>query len=276
MVNVRRGVTAVIAAAGVLLAACGGDDDGNEPNGTALSSTEAAALSAAIANSGAIAGEASLVAPLAFGLVRSYGTISTTAALTAAGSSAARMNLLAASYDAVGYQVKYDFTVNGVQQVISTTGAVAWAGLDTQAQTVDELVFIAAFDETGDFPTSGNGVIGDDTEATWVVNETESVYLGTSGSAVLESASFSGGTTSCSRDIPGFGTINCSYRYGQMVGSFGFDAVQFQGTGPETVTFPDSDYTLPAVQVVLSADITLPTARAEALVKSLRAMADRQ
>ncbi|HEX5817712.1 MAG TPA: hypothetical protein VFY20_02470, partial [Gemmatimonadales bacterium] len=105
MVNVRRGVTAVIAAAGVLLAACGGDDDGNEPNGTALSSSEAAALSAAIVNSGAIAGEASLVAPLAFGLVRSYGAISTTAALTAAGSSAARMNLLAASYNAVGYQV---------------------------------------------------------------------------------------------------------------------------------------------------------------------------
>jgi hypothetical protein len=255
----------------ILLAACGGDDNNGPSGGSQLSSSEAAALSAAIVGSGAVEGEASLVAPLAFALVKGYGTFTPTAPLRAGG---LRLANLASSYNATGYQVKYDFTVNGTQQIITTTGAVAWAGLNVQAQTVEELMVLSAFSTDPTFPTSGTSEFGvDDIDATWVVRGTNSLYHATSGTATLTSASFSGGTTDCSRDVPGFGTINCTYRYGDMAGEFSFDAAAaVQGTGPATLTWNPTTYgNLPAVQVVLSANVTLPGVKAADFFKAFRA-----
>jgi len=276
MITLRRGTLLALASAGVLLAACG-DDDNNSPSntGTQFTAAEKSALGTAFTNTGLIPNDptASELYGVLLGGVKSYGKITIPAALRAAPTSGLRLASIDGQYDATGLQYLLNISVNGQPSVVGlSAGILAWSGLNVQASTVNDWISIGANDDTAtEFPTEPiSGVVPDDVDAEYYLASNEMLYEGISGNASITSSTFGSSTTDCSVDIPNVGRLNCSYRYGSMQGSFDFVGAPISGSG-ENVTFANTSYDLPAVRVTLSGDFTVNTAvQAEALKGALR------
>jgi hypothetical protein len=262
MERLRRGAFALLSA-GVLLAGCGGDDDDNGGGGgTQLSAQERAALINAFATAGFDGGEYS---SFILGGLQSYGTFTVPAA--ALRTDARLASLSSGDWSAAGVQYIVDVTVNGEAIQGAAASVVGWKGLDVSAQTIDEYVEFGGFIEGTDFPDQISGNAPDDVFGFYWDGES---YIAQAGTASLASASFGGSTTDCSTDIPNFGRLTCSYRYGSMEGSFALD---FQQLGGElTESFPSTAYDLPALRVQLSGNLTVPVVRAAEVKASLRAL----
>ena len=258
--NLRRGVTAALAATFVL-AACSDDDNGPSNTGTQFTPQEKAALTTAFINSGLLpsTGEEAQLASLLLGGIQSYGTITIPASLRTGGASGLRLANVAGEYDATGIQYLFDISVNGQPAFTGlAAGLVAWSGLDVQAETVDDWINVsAADDQATSFPDQVSGVVPDDVSAEYYLHSTGVFYEGISGNASITQSSFNSSTTDCSMDIQGFGTLNCSYRYGNMKGAFDFVGEPV-GVAGENVTFASTSYDLPAMRVTLSGNLTVP------------------
>jgi hypothetical protein len=229
-VHLDKRTLAVVAATAVL-AAC---SDSTGTSGTQLSTAEKTALSAALTSSGALddAGIAGGFGPIAITLLNSVGSLGTTASAqaVATGISAAVRGTRAATYQgAIGVQI---IVTSGTQSA-TFTGVIGWDGLNSSAQTVDEVVAAGVVTATtapvaiGTTPIGSGGGI-----ASYWDRTTNSSYVGTSGSFVLTSASFSGSGTNCAQQ----GLTTCNYTAGTMNGSFAFGAIKTVGTGTYTQT----------------------------------------
>jgi hypothetical protein len=275
MMKLRRGMLVALASAGVLLAACG-DDDNNTPtpSGTEFTTAEKQALATAFQNTGLIPSDPqfSSLYSLLLGGVQRYGTITVPAAVRSP--SGLRLAGLAGEYDATGLQYIFDITINndpalGVQGL--SAGLVAWSGLNTTTSTVDDWISIGANDDTAtEFPETVSGVVPDDVSAEYYLASNETLYEGISGNASITAQSFGTSATDCTVTLPTVGTLNCTYRYGSMQGAFDFVAEPIFGSGTENVTFASTNYDLPAVRVTLSGNLTVPTGQVVALRSGLR------
>lgn len=240
-----------------LVLAVAGCDDSTGPGDTTLDATERAVLASAVSNSGVFSTlPFAPFSALIVNQVDEFGRISNTASSSAASvvESAASFAVLAAlaeQYDAVGIQVIFDITTPGVQQQGSFTGVVGWAGLNVVTNTVEEILTAGIF-TLGTTPfSSGSTPIGGQADgfAAYFENATASIYLGSSGTFTLNSASFIEITTNCTGSSPG---ATCQFSVGTMAGSFNFQATRITGTGAATFTQPNVSYNLPALRINLT------------------------
>ena len=272
----RRGVRAVLLGTGILLAACG-DDDNNGPggNGTAFTQEEKAALTTAFTDAGLIpsGGQEGQLYGLLLGGIQSYGTFTIPAALRDGASSGLRSLRVDGEHDATAVQYIFDISVNGEPAFQGlSAGIVAWSNLDVAAETIDDWISIGASDDTGtEFPDEASGTIPDDVSAEYWVAATNTFYEGISGTASITSTSFANSTTDCSVTIPTVGVLECSYQYGSQQGNFDFVATPVNAEGPD-VTFASTSYDLPAVRVRLSGDLTVAASEVASVKAALRKM----
>lgn len=228
-----------------------------------LSIADKSALVTAVTNSNSFSGmgAAAPFAPIGILLVNNAGPLTATAA--GAGTAFDLAGAAAATYEgAIGIQVIFDVTSGGSHSTGSFTGVVGWAGLNTSANTVDELVSAGSLTSPSMTPI-GDGVttpIGSSATgpartgfSAYSNHTTGSNYTGTTGSFVLTSASFSGSAVDCSQTYAGH-TVTCSYVRGTMSGSFDFGASESNsGSGPATYTQPTVHFsTLPSVKLTIT------------------------
>ena len=274
--NLRRGARAVLLGTGILLAACG-DDDNNSPadTGTEFTQEEKAALTTAFTDAGLIpsGGQEGQLYGLLLGGIRSYGTFTIPASLREGAGAGLRSLRVDGEHDATAVQYIFDISVNGEPSFQGlSAGIVAWSNLDVAAETVDDWISIGASDDTGtDFPDEVSGTVPDDVSAEYWVAATNTFYEGISGSASITSTSFASGTTDCSVTIPTVGVLGCSYQYGSQQGNFDFVATPVNAEGPD-VTFASTSYDLPAVRVRLTGDLTVAASQVASVKASLRKM----
>jgi hypothetical protein len=246
--DIKRRIGVWTLAAMLATGACS-DDDGNitGDNGDgSLTAAEKAALSQAVVNTGVLAGTpAAAYVPLVIQTLDEVGTLnaSRSAAIDEAIESGLQLALsaaLGANYEgAVGVQV--GFNVQGSTGWF--VGVVGWNGLDTQTNTVSEMVSAFGYGEGSSTPPSTvEGSVGDQVYGSYWNG---APYYGVSGSATITGSSFSG-STDCS--IIGF---SCSYATGTMSGNFGFDAQALESM--DTYTQSTVNFSgLPAVSLTVS------------------------
>lgn len=237
-----------LAAVAAFAAAC---SDSSGPSGTALSTQEKTALSTALlgANDGGTG--AGIYGAVAVQFVSVVGKLDAgSAAIVADAIDASVRGVRATSYEgAVGIQIIVDC---GVDCSGTITAVVGWDGLNTQAQTVDELVMAGAFTETATPVSTGTYSMAAEVApygfAFYDNQNTLSSYIASTGSFALTASSFTGSVTDCSE-----GEITCSYRLGSMSGNFSFTGDLIAGTGAATYTQSTVSFTnLPAVRLTLS------------------------
>ncbi len=214
--------------------------DNLEPGPEGWGAPEQQALLAALTNSAALANTPALgFAGLIVGTLGDVGGINThtTNAFSQSVESEISLAVTAAlsnTYEgAVGIQIGYD--VDGVQGWF--VGVIGWNGLNTESNSVSQLVGVYHFDtDSQSPPNSLSKPIGLEdaslappmgeahhhlARATYW-NSTNS-YLGTSGSFEITSSTFSG-SSDCSQT-----SFSCTYATGNMSGSFDFVAETIQG-----------------------------------------------
>ena len=263
--NTRK--TILFALIALTTSACGegalgpGDDDDNDDMG--WGATEQQALLTALNTSGAltrspIAGFASMVV----GTLSDVGTIraSQVAAMTQSVQSGIQMAItssLSSTYDgAFGIHVGYE--LDGVQGWL--VGILGWNGLDSQTNTVTELVSVYHFDTGSNQPPATHSAdIGIDDGflqlpprgasdhhlATGTYWDGTDTFWGMSGSMDFTGSSFSG-STDCSQV-----SFSCTYSTGSMSGSFDFAAGSLISEMSWTQV-PVSFSNLTAVQLMIS------------------------
>ncbi|MDH3496616.1 MAG: hypothetical protein OER21_07630 [Gemmatimonadota bacterium] len=228
---------AVPVALALAVGSCG---DSSGPGGN-LSQAEKTALTQALVNTGGLGGFGAFAA-FAIETIGEIGRLTpgTQAALVRAIDDAVSLSvagIAATEYDAVGFAIDYNYSIQGETFQGWFLGVVGWNGINTSSNTVNEMVVVGGSDYEGttSLPTSATGTIeSGDVFAIYWNGSTD--YFGVSGTATVSSANFTGSSTNCGGSSGGF-TVVCSYQGGRMNGSFGFTA------GAES-----GDYTQPSVR----------------------------
>lgn len=244
----KRFALSLMVTAAALAAGCGGSSG---PGGTDLSQSDALSLSQALATSGALTSGTAGFAPFVLQQVRRVGTM--TAGQAAPLRQGHRPGLSfsstpVSSFDAVGISVSYTYgTITGYW-----VGVVGWAGFNSSAHTVDEVVTATVFNSlAGAFPGTGTYAF-DNTDqfgyATYWTRSPEVLYLASTGSLTLTTIEFSGGGTNCGGTYGGV-TVTCSYTTGTMSGNFAFTG---SAEGGGTWDQSNTTFTLPAVQLTIN------------------------
>lgn len=243
---------ASIAALAVLAAACSKDSSG--PSGTTLSAQQKSVITNALTNldasTGAGVGVYGAVALQFLNQVGSLGAGS--AAAVNAAISASLNGIRATTYEgAVGIQIVINDQTTPANSG-TFTAVIGWDGLNTSAQTVNEIVFAGVAADGATPPSSGTYSFASTSSpfglGLYFNRTTGSFYEATTGGFTLSSASFSGGGTSCSQQ-----GVTCNYVTGSMGGSMQFGASLVDGTGPATYTQSTVTFaSLPAVRITLS------------------------
>jgi hypothetical protein len=145
---------------------------------------------------------------------------------------------------AVGIAIEYD----ELGQTGWFYGVIGWNGINTSTNTVDEIVLVGGLGESGTLPSSASGTVESGNVLAFYETPGHS-YFGLTGTATVNSSSFSG-STNCGASSQGY-TVVCTYSTGTMDGNFLFtaqsdDATPLDYTQPE-VTFSS----LPAVKITL-------------------------
>jgi hypothetical protein len=232
----------------------GGCGSSTEPGQTNFTAAEQAALANALASSGVLSSNPlAAFAGVVVGTIDHVGTMSpaTSAAVTQAVDNAIRLSAVGAegsSYSAVGLQISFTSDIGGQSTTGWFIGAVGWNGLNTQTNSVSELMIVGGSGDGATPPSSASGTIedGDLTATYW--NGTR--YEGTSGTGTVTASNFSGGGTDCSTTVQGI-TVTCSLQRGNMAGNVGFEAAEVGGT--QTFTQPTVQFSsLPTVKLTIN------------------------
>lgn len=245
---------AAIAALAVLAAACSKDSSG--PSGTTLSQQQKNVISTALTNMDAGAGTAvGALGVAALGFLNQVGSLSAgTAASVNAAINASVSGLRSTTYEgAVGIQIVISDQTTPANSY-TFTAVIGWDGLNTSAQTVDEIV-LAGVETVGSATPPPNGTYLFTSQSSpfgtglYFNRTTSSLYVASSGNFTLSSTSFSGGGTNCSAQ-----GVTCNYVTGSMGGSMQFGASLIPGgTGPATYTQSAVSFaSLPAVRITFS------------------------
>ena len=256
---VTRGTAFGLAVA--LAAGCSSDSSGG---GSSLTPTEKTALAQALFNSDALEGlgPAAGFAGFIFTQIDQVGSLGAGAqAAVNRAIDASISGVRAASYEgAIGMQLIYTVTSGSQSESGTYTGVLGWDGLTVAGanSTVDEAVSAGAATLSGTTPfSSGTIQLNDAGTSTYGIGTyynraTNSAYISTSGTFSLTGTSFGGSSSDCSVSAQGI-TVTCSYILGSMSGSFGFDADQWQGTGPATYTQSTINFaSLPSVRMTIT------------------------
>lgn len=249
--SVKFGTLAALA----LAVACG---DSTGPG--ALDQAEKTALGNALTASGALAGSpVAAYAALVVNSLEEVGHMSGAASSQLARDIEAAINasLAATEYDAVGLVI--DFSVPFGQDTFQGAAAFVfgWNGLSTSSNSVSELVSAGLVNlGTSATPTGTRSIDGpSETQlatATYYERSTNSQYEASSGSVTVSSATFSESSQNC----PGSeaqANVTCTFSLGTMGGQFAFAAEKLAGTGAETYTQSQINFSnLPAIRVSLT------------------------
>lgn len=246
--------------------ACGeealGPDD-QENDDMAWGTEEQTALLSALTTSGALAASpVAAFAPMVVGTLSDVGTISASqvAAMSQAVENGIQMALsatLSSTYDgAFGIQVGYE--ADGIEGWF--IGVLGWNGLNTETNSVTQLVSVYHFDSGSDQPpATHSATIGLDdalqqTPPSGAANHHlafgtywngTDTFWGTTGSVDFSASSFSG-SSDCSQV-----SYSCTYSTGSMSGAFDFAATTLIG-GMSWTQVPVSFSSLPAVKLMIS------------------------
>lgn len=235
-----------------LALAVGSCGDSSGPSG-GLSQAEKTALTQALVNTGGLGGFGAFAA-FAVETIGETGRLTPAAQAAIAGAldqavSLSVAGVAATEYDAVGFAIDYDYTIQGQSFSGWFLGVVGWSGINTSTNTVDEMVMVGGSDYEGStsLPSAATGTVqsGDVFALYW---DGTNDYTGTSGTATVTSSNFSGGGTNCGGSSGGY-TVVCSYQGGRMNGNFGFAASGDAGS----YTQPNVQFSsLPAVRLTIS------------------------
>ena len=244
----------------VLAAGAGCGDSGTGPAPSAISQAEALALTTALAASPSTSSLATF-APLALSLAARVGSVPLSPALSAqvaaavtAAQGAATTAAVIGDYRAVGLLMNFNLAAPGAPPaVLSVFALLGWNGVNTAAQTVDNILFVGGSGLTS-LAASGSGFTatldGADGGATFLTRSPSAVYEATSGNFTVSSWSATG-SRSCSQPVAGVGNVSCTVSQGQLSGSFAFIGVPPVGTG--SVSFPATAFSaVPLVVLNLS------------------------
>lgn len=254
----RLGPVSVLVAFALALGGCG--DDGPAEPQEGFGAAEKAAVVNALQQSGALsqtplAGFAGFAGLLLEGVTEvgslEPGQAAATNQVVHDALDLAVANALAESYEeGFGISVTFDVITQTQQLNGFMTGVVAWNGLSTSANTVDELVMAALFGLETATLTEGTGTIGSQpAEAFGVHWNGSETFFATSGTVDIGPTTFAGPTGDCSTTVQGF-TVTCTYQAGTMSGDFEFIALSAQET--QYVQSPVSFTNLPAVKVTIN------------------------
>ncbi|MFO7769502.1 MAG: hypothetical protein R6W82_11190 [bacterium] len=225
--------------AGLTLGGCSDDDDG--PTGPSSNVEEYNAVLGTLAANdalGPVGSYAMLVEPgeVSFGdITVGTGTLEQAVARTAE-------RAQASGWQAFALELNISGTWEGESIDESWTGVAAWAGLDVEAQTVEEAISVYAIDTA---LSDGTAVIESEEAIAFYVDGTEDpevTYVSTSGTFSISNVIFE--ETEACQNVAMQG-ISCTYAVGTVDGSFDFDATDGFSTVTRTSTFTG----LPAVQI---------------------------
>lgn len=233
-----RGKLLSMAALGAVLAlgACG-DDNGPDDDG--LSQQEQTALIAALSSEGVFTGNSALALTPLFG----------NAEIGAVG-----------DFAAVASQVKITVISSEGTQVVTSSGVTGWKGLDAGANSVDAAFSVYSVRDDGTIPGTVSAAIPDDGAfAFYFDGATDSHYYpGTSGQFNVNTTDF-GGYSNCDAYEGSYGGVEiteCRYAVGTMSGDFDYVAEKVDGSGADSFTQSNASYSLPAVQLLYTIDMT--------------------
>ena len=200
---------------------------------------EQAAFAAAVVSAGALSGRAGGYATLALAQADTRGQIGT--------------------FDAIGVQLLYDLPdpINGSGRDIGWfVGVVGATGVDLASRTAAEVMsaggqgsgngaFSTGSVDIGQFVNDREGV------AIYARKTPQALYVGVSGTFTVTSASF---TTPrpCGVEGGGASTVSCTFAIGTMTGTLNFSANLTQGTGTSPYDFPQTTFSIPAIQVSMT------------------------
>lgn len=242
-------------AAALAFAVACGDSSGPGSFGPA----EKTALTNALTASGALAGSpVATFAGLIISTLEEIGTMSgaTSSQLARDLESGISAALAATSYDGVGVMIDFNIAVPGSDPFIgAATFVFGWNGLSTTTNNVTEFVSAGLVDigtatpPSGSRPVPGTSLVTIAT-GTYYERATSSQYDATSGTINFTSVNPIGDATAC---VGAPANVTCTFSGGTVSGSFAFEAAKEVGSGPDTYSQSQINFTtLPAIRVTLT------------------------
>ena len=132
-----------------------------------------------------------------------------------------------------------------------------WNGLSTSSNSVSEFVSAGLVNLGSTSSPSGTRAIPGISETqvatgTYYEQSTGSQYAATSGSVTISATDFSGSSQNCP-GIEAQPTVSCTFSLGTMGGQFAFEAIKVIGTGAESYSQSQINFSnLPAIRVSLT------------------------